>query len=287
MLATRSGFTHRAEVQFARLDDTGQALLRSHGGPGAGLALTTCPLCRVTSIEPQLFRVLLLRRLHLPLPLTARHCRWPSTRLSWPPPCSLRAGRGFGEARLSATPSHKHGLCPPFGFQRAFMWSIADAPHEGPLKCLRLAGGCDVQSELPGPPLRITARQEQVGSAALSGHPFSLKYLIYASFLKLSMRCATFSLSRRRQRRGPAVELTACRYSVASGRAMVRTMHHFHSTTQPQVNHSSKTSFPLWLVFRKSGRRWSSTNDTGKGRLSQDTKRVNLKKGWKLQGQNP
>ena len=72
-------FTNRAEVQrcglFARLDDTGQALLRSQGGPGAGLALTACPLCRVTSIEPQLFRVLLLRHLHLPLPLTARHCR--------------------------------------------------------------------------------------------------------------------------------------------------------------------------------------------------------------------
>ena len=23
------------------------------------------------------------------------------------------------------TPLHKHGLCPPFGFQQAFMWSIA------------------------------------------------------------------------------------------------------------------------------------------------------------------
>ena len=27
--------------------------------------------------------------------------------------------------RRPATPSHKHGLCPPFGFQQAFMWSIA------------------------------------------------------------------------------------------------------------------------------------------------------------------
>ena len=83
--ARRGGWQHEAASRteqrfrdvelFARLDDTGQALLRSQGGPGAGLALTACPLCRVTSIEPQLFRVLLLRRLHLPLPLTARHCR--------------------------------------------------------------------------------------------------------------------------------------------------------------------------------------------------------------------
>ena len=27
--------------------------------------------------------------------------------------------------RRPATPSHKHGSCPPFGFQQAFMWSIA------------------------------------------------------------------------------------------------------------------------------------------------------------------
>ena len=54
------------------------------------------------------------------------------------------------------------------------------------LRPLRLAGGCEVQSELPGPPLRVTARQEQVGSAALSGLPFSLKYLVYASCFSTS-----------------------------------------------------------------------------------------------------
>ena len=109
--ARRGGWQHEAASRteqrfrdvelFARLDDTGQALLRSQGGPGAGLALTACPLCRVTSIEPQLFRVLLLRRLHLPLPLTARLPVWPSPRLPWPPPSSLRAGGGLGEARVS------------------------------------------------------------------------------------------------------------------------------------------------------------------------------------------
>ena len=34
--------------------------------------------------------------------------------------------------------------------------------------------------------LRVTARQEQVGSAALSGHPFSLKYLVCASCFSTS-----------------------------------------------------------------------------------------------------
>ena len=46
---------------FGRLDDTTKALARSQGGSGAGLALSTCPTCRVTRLEPHLFRVLLLR----------------------------------------------------------------------------------------------------------------------------------------------------------------------------------------------------------------------------------
>ena len=39
------------------------------------MALSTCPTSRLTKIPPQLFRVVLLRRLGLPLPLTARSCR--------------------------------------------------------------------------------------------------------------------------------------------------------------------------------------------------------------------
>ena len=39
------------------------------------LALSTCPLCRVTRLEPHLFRVRLLRRLRLPLTLSGRSCR--------------------------------------------------------------------------------------------------------------------------------------------------------------------------------------------------------------------
>ena len=52
-----------------------RALLRSQGGSGAGAALQTCPTCPLTRIDPALFRVLLLRRLRLPLPLFARFCR--------------------------------------------------------------------------------------------------------------------------------------------------------------------------------------------------------------------
>ena len=39
------------------------------------MALSTCPVSRLTSFTPQLFRVILLRRLHLPLPLTVRNCQ--------------------------------------------------------------------------------------------------------------------------------------------------------------------------------------------------------------------
>ena len=62
----------RDEDLFVRLTNCSQALVRSQGGPGAGLALATCPTCRITRIEPQLFRIVLLRLLNLPLPLSAR-----------------------------------------------------------------------------------------------------------------------------------------------------------------------------------------------------------------------
>ena len=38
---------------------------------------------------------------------------------------------------VKASPSHKHGLCPPFGFQQA----LGDAPHEGLLKIERRGSG--------------------------------------------------------------------------------------------------------------------------------------------------
>ena len=69
---TRGGVAEessRAESLFPRMCDSRKALLRSQGGPGAGLALSTCPVNRLTTFTSQLFRVVLLRRLHLPLPL--------------------------------------------------------------------------------------------------------------------------------------------------------------------------------------------------------------------------
>ena len=73
--ASRVDQRFRDEDLFVRLTNSGQALVRSQGGRGAGLALATCPTCRIRRIEPQLFRIVLLRRLNLPLPLSARFCR--------------------------------------------------------------------------------------------------------------------------------------------------------------------------------------------------------------------
>ena len=48
-MASRVEETFRAEDLFARMDDPSKALLRSQGGPGAGLALSTCPVSRLTT----------------------------------------------------------------------------------------------------------------------------------------------------------------------------------------------------------------------------------------------
>ena len=63
------------EFVFPRMDESARALVLSQGGAGAGLALRACPTCRLTRLEPQHFRVLLLRRLQLPLPLSMHSCR--------------------------------------------------------------------------------------------------------------------------------------------------------------------------------------------------------------------
>ena len=52
---------------FPKLSEAGKALVRSQAGPGGGLALSTCPTCRITSLDSHLLRVLLLRRLQMPL----------------------------------------------------------------------------------------------------------------------------------------------------------------------------------------------------------------------------
>ena len=59
---------------WPRLSDKSRALLRSQGGPVAGLLFSCCPSSFHTRFAPQVFRVLLLRLLWLPLPLTKRTC---------------------------------------------------------------------------------------------------------------------------------------------------------------------------------------------------------------------
>ena len=80
-----------AENQNRVLGETEVALLRSQGGPLASVPFTSLPTMRETSFDPQPFRLLLLRRLRLPLPLFLS-ARWPSTRLPWPPPISVLEG---------------------------------------------------------------------------------------------------------------------------------------------------------------------------------------------------
>ena len=65
---------HR-EFFLSRLSENEQATLRSQSGPLAGAALMATPSHDATRIDPHLFRVLLLRRLHLPLPFVSRTCR--------------------------------------------------------------------------------------------------------------------------------------------------------------------------------------------------------------------
>ena len=62
-------------VVRSQLTDTEAALLRSQAGPLASAALTAIPSRKEFWLEPQSFRLLFLRRLRLPLPLSARSCR--------------------------------------------------------------------------------------------------------------------------------------------------------------------------------------------------------------------
>ena len=71
-LASHQAF--RAELT-ASLDPASQAMLQSQSGPYASRTFTTIPFGLDTTYPSHLFRVLLLRRLRLPLPLSARICR--------------------------------------------------------------------------------------------------------------------------------------------------------------------------------------------------------------------
>ena len=58
-----------------RLSPTEQALFRSQGGPLAGVPYMCFPTSRLSRMDSSLFRVLLLRRLWLPLRPSSRYCR--------------------------------------------------------------------------------------------------------------------------------------------------------------------------------------------------------------------
>ena len=58
-----------------RLTDTQQAMVRSQSGPLPGVPFTCLPTSPLTRFDAQVFRVLLLRRLWRPLPLSASACR--------------------------------------------------------------------------------------------------------------------------------------------------------------------------------------------------------------------
>ena len=93
----------REEVLFERMTPRDRALVRSQSGPGGGLALTTAPTSVLTKIPPHLFRVMLLRRLRLPLPLSQHACRCGRPIDSvWPPPRRMCQDRGVGAAGIRA-----------------------------------------------------------------------------------------------------------------------------------------------------------------------------------------
>ena len=56
------------------MTDTAKALVRSHGGSWCWVGVA-CPTCRLTKVDSHLFRVILLRRLQMPLLPTVRSCR--------------------------------------------------------------------------------------------------------------------------------------------------------------------------------------------------------------------
>ena len=69
--ASRVQRAHREMQLFPRMSDPAKSF-----GPTAARALVLiCPTCRLTKLDPHLFRVVLLRRLQVPLPPTVRSCR--------------------------------------------------------------------------------------------------------------------------------------------------------------------------------------------------------------------
>ena len=82
--ASKQGWQHEAGVcverwfrdatLFPKTVPHERPMVRSQAGPNAGVSLSACPSSPLTRIDSPLFRVLLQRRLSIPLPLSKRIC---------------------------------------------------------------------------------------------------------------------------------------------------------------------------------------------------------------------
>ena len=81
-----------------------RARLRSHSGRNAGVALAHAPTAREYTIPPHLFRVLLLERMRLPLPITEARCSGSLTRED----STERLAHGQGESENVPLPKNAH-----------------------------------------------------------------------------------------------------------------------------------------------------------------------------------
>ena len=63
------------ELLFSDLDPASRALLLSQSGPGASCAMTVLPTGPDFAVPSDEFRIMLLRRLRMPLPLAPKRCR--------------------------------------------------------------------------------------------------------------------------------------------------------------------------------------------------------------------
>ena len=104
----RGGRQHEAAARnpctsMPRIVEHERVLFRSQSGPAAGTAFAVALSNPLVRVDSQFFRVLLLRRLRLPLPPTSRTCRC-GRLLVLPSSCIVQAGvlgtRGFAVARV-------------------------------------------------------------------------------------------------------------------------------------------------------------------------------------------
>ena len=73
--APKGGAHHRLNVVWPQLSPNERALVKSQSGPLSSVPFTAMPIHRGSKLDSEPFRVLLLRRLRLPLPFTVCTCR--------------------------------------------------------------------------------------------------------------------------------------------------------------------------------------------------------------------